>query len=45
MVHARGLEALGVRFAQYENLLISAIMTKFPTEISLRIAREAGRGA
>ena len=45
MVHVRGLEALGVRSEQYGSLLIPVIMTKFPTEISLRIARETGREA
>ena len=45
MVHIRGLEALGVTAEQYGSLLIPVIMTKFPSDIRLRIARETGREA
>ena len=45
MVHARGLEALGVGSEQYGSLLIPVIMTKFPSDICLQIARETGREA
>ena len=45
MVHIRGLEALGVTSAQYGSLLIPVIMTKFPNDVRLRIARETGREA
>ena len=38
MIHIRGLEALGVTSEQYGSLLIPVIMTKFPSEIRLRIA-------
>ena len=43
MVNIRGLEALGVTSEQYGSLLIPVIMTKFPSEIRLRIAREIGK--
>lgn len=45
MVHIGGLEALGVTSAQYGSLLIPVIMTKFPNDVRLRIARETGREA
>ena len=45
MVHIRGLETLGVTSEQYESMLIPVTMTKFPSEIRLRIARETGREA
>lgn len=45
MVHIRGLEALGVTSEQYGSLLIPVIMTKFPSDIHVRIARETGREA
>ena len=45
MVHVRGLEALGITSEQYGSLLIPVIMTKFPSDIHLRIARETGRDA
>ena len=45
MVNIRGLEALGVTSEQYGSLLIPVIMTKFPSEIRLRIAREIGKNA
>ena len=45
MDHVRGLEALGVTSAQYGSLLIPVIMTKFLSDIRLRIARETGREA
>ena len=45
MVHIRGLEALGVTAKQYGRLLILVIMTKFPSDIRLLIARETGREA
>ena len=44
-VNIRGLEALGVTSEQYGNLLILVIMTKFPSEIRLRIAREISKNA
>ena len=45
MVHIRGLETLGVTSEQYGSMLIPVIMTKFPSDIRLRIARETGREA
>ena len=45
MVHVHGLEALGVGSEQYGSLLIPVIMTKFPADIHLRIAKETGREA
>ena len=45
MVHIRGLETLGVTSEQYRSMLIPVIMTKFPSDICLRIARETGREA
>lgn len=39
------LKALGVTAEQYGNLLISVIMTKFPSDICLWIALETGREA
>ena len=45
MVHIRGLETLGVTSEQYRSMLIPVIMTKFPSDIRLRIARETGREA
>ena len=36
-----GLESLGIRSSQYGSLLIPVIMSKFPNEIRLRVAREA----
>ena len=45
MVNIRGLEALGITSEQYGSLLIPVIMTKFPSEIRLRIARELGKNA
>ena len=45
MVHVRGLETLGVTSEQYGSLLIPVIMTKFPSDIRLRIAQETGREA
>ena len=44
MVHIRGLEALGVTAEQYGSLLIPVIMTKFPSDIRLRIARDRQGG-
>ena len=45
MVHIRGLETLGITSEQYGSMLIPVIMTKFPSDIRLRIARETGREA
>ena len=45
MVRVRGLETLSVTSEQYGSLLISIIMTKFPSDIALRIAQETGREA
>ena len=45
MVHVHGLEALGVGSEQYGSLLIPVIMTKFPADIHLQIAKETGREA
>ena len=45
MVHVRGLETLGVTSEQYGSLSIPVIMTKFPSDIHLRIARETRREA
>jgi len=45
MINIRALEALGVTSEQYGSLLIPVIMTKFPSEIRLRIARELGKNA
>ena len=39
-VHIRGLSSLGVISQQYGSLLIPIIMSKLPSEIRLRIARE-----
>ena len=43
MIHVRGLETLGVTSEQYGSLLIPVIMTKFPSDIRLRIAQETRR--
>ena len=43
MVQVRGLESLGIRSAQYGSLLIPVIMSKFPNEIRLRVARETNK--
>ena len=40
-VHIRGLEALEVNADQYGSLLIPLIMSKLPSEVRLRIARES----
>ena len=45
MVHVRELEILGIASKQYRSLLIPIIMTKFPSDILLRIAQETGREA
>ena len=45
IVHVRGLETLGDTSEQYESLLIPIIMTKFSSDIHLRIAQETGRKA
>ena len=45
MVHVRGLETLGVTSEQYGSLLIPVIMTKFSSDIHLRISQETGREA
>ena len=39
-VHARGLATLGIRSEQYNSILIPIVMSKLPSEIRLRIARE-----
>ena len=39
--HIRGLEALEVIADQYRSLLIPIIMSKLPSEVRLRIARES----
>ena len=40
-VHIRGLSAMGVNSDQYGSLLIPMIMSKLPSEIRLRVARES----
>ena len=40
MVQVRGLESLGITSEQYSSLLIPVILSKFPNEIRLRVARE-----
>ena len=39
-VHIRGLSSMGVAFKDYGSLLIPVIMTKLPSDLHLRIARE-----
>ena len=39
-VHIRGLTSLGMASDQYGSLLIPIIMTKLPSDIRLRIARQ-----
>ena len=42
IIHVRGLESLEVTSDQYGSLLIPIILSKFPSEIRLRVARESG---
>ena len=41
IVHVRGLESLEVTSDQYGHLLIPVIMSKFPSDIRIRVARES----
>ena len=45
MVHVRGLETLGITSEQHGSLLIPVIVTKLPSDIRLRVARETGKKA
>ena len=40
-VHTRGLSAMGINSDRYGSLLIPMIMSKLPSEIRLRVARES----
>ena len=42
IIHVRGLESLEVTSDQYGSLLIPIILSKFPSDIRLRVARESG---
>jgi len=41
IVHVRGLESLDVTSDQYGSLLILVILSKFPSDVRLRVARES----
>ena len=43
MVHIRGLENLGVSLEKYVSLLISLIMSRMPTEITLQVSRKTSK--
>ena len=40
IVHTRGLNSLGVEMRQYGSILIPVLMSKLPSEVRLRVARE-----
>ena len=42
IIHIRGLESLEVTSDQYGSLLILIILSKFPSDIRLRVVRESG---
>ena len=43
-VHVQGLRTLGIDTAQYGSLFIPVVMSKLPSEIQLRVARENNEG-
>ena len=42
-VNVRGLEALGIKSAQYGSLLIPVIMSKLPPDIRIHVARNTSQ--
>ena len=44
IIHVRGLESLDVTSDQYGSLLIPIVLSKFPSDIRLRVACESGKG-
>jgi len=40
MVHTRGLSSCGIEAQQYDSILIPILMSKLPTDVRIRVARE-----